>query len=217
MLCGVSARSIGASGHEVDIPGAVCRGVDGADCRSGQSRTCLETRAIERRSPRARRDYDQRLSGSLSRALAGNQSTTSGWHIHAERRSAEVHRQIRRRRTTSRPKSEHSPNVMDRLIQQAVLQVLTPIFDPGFSESSFGFRPQRSAQDAAKRVQKHIRAGYRHCIEAGGQSSEKPRLPHRRGRPERPEHGSAFSSWDGAVRFESVRRTNANSGTARRR
>lgn len=31
------------------------------------------------------------------------------------------------------------PNVMDRLIQQAILQVLTPIFDPGFSESSLGF------------------------------------------------------------------------------
>jgi RNA-directed DNA polymerase len=57
------------------------------------------------------------------------------------------------------------PNVMDRLIQQAVLQVLTPIFDPGFSESSFGFRPKRSAQDAARQVQRQIRDGYRHCID----------------------------------------------------
>ena len=57
------------------------------------------------------------------------------------------------------------PNVMDRVIQQAVLQILTPIFDPGFSESSFGFRPKRSAQDAAKQVQAHIRSGYRHCID----------------------------------------------------
>jgi group II intron reverse transcriptase/maturase len=57
------------------------------------------------------------------------------------------------------------PNVMDRVIQQAVLQILTPIFDPGFSESSFGFRPKRSAQDAAKQVQRYIRAGYRHCID----------------------------------------------------
>jgi len=40
------------------------------------------------------------------------------------------------------------PTVVDRLIQQAVCQVLTPIFDPGFSESSFGFRPGRSAHDA---------------------------------------------------------------------
>ena len=57
------------------------------------------------------------------------------------------------------------PNVIERLIQQAILQILTPIFDPGFSESSFGFRPQRSAQDAARQVQAHIRSGYRHCID----------------------------------------------------
>jgi hypothetical protein len=53
------------------------------------------------------------------------------------------------------------PNIQDRLIQQAILQVLTPIFDPGFSESSFGFRPKRSAHGAARQVQSHIRAGYR--------------------------------------------------------
>jgi len=57
------------------------------------------------------------------------------------------------------------PNVQDRLIQQAILQVLTPIFDPDFSESSFGFRPKRSAQDAAKQVQTHIRSGFRHCVD----------------------------------------------------
>lgn len=42
------------------------------------------------------------------------------------------------------------PTVVDRLIQQAIAQVLTPIFDPGFSESSFGFRPNRSAHGALK-------------------------------------------------------------------
>lgn len=57
------------------------------------------------------------------------------------------------------------PNVIDRLIQQATLLVLTPIFDPDFSDSSFGFRPGRSAQGAAKQVQSHIRAGYRHCVD----------------------------------------------------
>ena len=57
------------------------------------------------------------------------------------------------------------PNVIDRLIQQAILQVLTPMFDPEFSASSFGFRPGRSAHDAAKQVQAHIRAGYRHCVD----------------------------------------------------
>jgi RNA-directed DNA polymerase len=57
------------------------------------------------------------------------------------------------------------PNVQERLLQQAILQVLTPIFDPSFSESSFGFRPKRSAQQAATQVQAHIRAGYRHCVD----------------------------------------------------
>jgi len=37
------------------------------------------------------------------------------------------------------------PTVLDRLIQQALLQVLTPVFDPHFCEMSFGFRPKRSA------------------------------------------------------------------------
>jgi RNA-directed DNA polymerase len=51
------------------------------------------------------------------------------------------------------------PTVQDRLIQQAVLQILTPIFDPTFSESSFGFRPGRSAHEAVKRVKRAVKAG----------------------------------------------------------
>jgi|TARA_R110000868_G_scaffold411705_1_gene707745 RNA-directed DNA polymerase len=58
-----------------------------------------------------------------------------------------------------------TPNVLDRLIQQAIAQVLTPIFDPEFSESSFGFRPGRSAHGAAKRVQQIIRQRHEHCID----------------------------------------------------
>jgi len=57
------------------------------------------------------------------------------------------------------------PNVVDRLIQQAICRVLTPIFDPGFSESSYGFRPGRSAHGAAKRVQQIIRQRHAHCID----------------------------------------------------
>lgn len=57
------------------------------------------------------------------------------------------------------------PNVLDRLIQQAIVQVLTPIFDPTFSESSFGFRPKRSAHGAAKQVQRIIRQGHAYCID----------------------------------------------------
>ncbi|MBS1161435.1 MAG: Maturase [Proteobacteria bacterium] len=52
------------------------------------------------------------------------------------------------------------PTVMDRVIQQAIAQVLTPIFEPGFSESSFGFRPGRNAHQAIKQVQAHVKDGY---------------------------------------------------------
>jgi RNA-directed DNA polymerase len=51
------------------------------------------------------------------------------------------------------------PTVMDRLIQQLLLQVLTPIFDPLFSEHSYGFRPGRSAQDAVRAAQQYAQAG----------------------------------------------------------
>lgn len=52
------------------------------------------------------------------------------------------------------------PTVQDRLIQQAVLQVLTPIFDPEFSAHSYGYRPGRSAHEAVRAAQEYIRAGY---------------------------------------------------------
>ena len=51
------------------------------------------------------------------------------------------------------------PNVLYRLIQQAIQQALTPVFDPGFSDSSHGFRPNRSAHGATKQVQRTIRRG----------------------------------------------------------
>lgn len=51
------------------------------------------------------------------------------------------------------------PTVVDRLIQQAIAQVLTPIFDPEFSESSFGFRPDRCAHGALRQVQADIQPG----------------------------------------------------------
>ena len=57
------------------------------------------------------------------------------------------------------------PTVLDRVIQQATAQVMTPIFDPGFSESSCGFRPGRSAHDGIRQVQKYIRQGYKVAVD----------------------------------------------------
>ena len=57
------------------------------------------------------------------------------------------------------------PTVMDRVIQQAVAQVLTPIFDPTFSESSFGFRPGRNAHQAIRQVQATVKDGRRVAVD----------------------------------------------------
>jgi RNA-directed DNA polymerase len=57
------------------------------------------------------------------------------------------------------------PTVLDRMIQQALLQILEPIFDPTFSDASFGYRPGRSAQQAVVRARKHMAAGYRWVVD----------------------------------------------------
>lgn len=57
------------------------------------------------------------------------------------------------------------PCVVDRIIQQAIAQILTPVFDPDFSVSSFGFRPRRSATQAVKQVHSTIKAGRRFAVE----------------------------------------------------
>jgi RNA-directed DNA polymerase len=57
------------------------------------------------------------------------------------------------------------PTVVDRLIQQAIAQVLMVIFEPGFSDHSYGFRPNRSAHDAVKRVQAYVKEGYRWAVD----------------------------------------------------
>lgn len=52
------------------------------------------------------------------------------------------------------------PTVLDRMIQQAILQVLTPIYEPTFSDSSFGFRPGRNAHQAIKQSEAYVKDGY---------------------------------------------------------
>lgn len=57
------------------------------------------------------------------------------------------------------------PTVVDRLIQQAIAQVMGPNFDAGFSELSFGFRPRRGAHGALRQVQADIKAGFRIAVD----------------------------------------------------
>jgi len=57
------------------------------------------------------------------------------------------------------------PTVLDRLLQQAIHQVLSPIFEEGFSEHSYGFRPGRSAHDAVRAAQEYVKAGKRWVVD----------------------------------------------------
>ena len=57
------------------------------------------------------------------------------------------------------------PTVLDRLIQQALLQVLSPLYDPTFSDASFGFRPGRSAHQALDRAKEFASQGYRWVVD----------------------------------------------------
>jgi len=57
------------------------------------------------------------------------------------------------------------PTVVDRMIQQAITQVLTPIYEEQFSDNSYGFRPNRSAHDALRKCQTNITEGYKYVVD----------------------------------------------------
>jgi group II intron reverse transcriptase/maturase len=57
------------------------------------------------------------------------------------------------------------PTVVDRVVQQAINQVLTPIYERQFSKTSYGFRPKRGCHDALRRAQKTVDAGYKYVVD----------------------------------------------------
>ena len=57
------------------------------------------------------------------------------------------------------------PTVIDRVLQQAIAQVLTPMYEPRFSDNSYGFRPRRGAHDALKKCQGYITEGYKYAVD----------------------------------------------------
>ncbi len=57
------------------------------------------------------------------------------------------------------------PTVVDRVVQQAIAQILTPIFEEQFSDNSFGFRPNRSAHQAMERCKENIDEGYKYVVD----------------------------------------------------
>jgi RNA-directed DNA polymerase len=71
------------------------------------------------------------------------------------------------------------PTVVDRMIQQATAQALTPLFEEVFSPRSYGFRPGRSAHDAVKQAQTYIREGYEWAVDIGLEKYPGPARPGR--------------------------------------
>ena len=57
------------------------------------------------------------------------------------------------------------PTVLDRFLQQAIAQALTPLFEPRFSNHSYGFRPGRSAHQAVQQAQEYVQAGYEWVVD----------------------------------------------------
>ena len=57
------------------------------------------------------------------------------------------------------------PTVVDRVFQQAITQILTPIYEEQFSENSYGFRPRRGAHDALKQCQQNVNDGYVYVVD----------------------------------------------------
>jgi RNA-directed DNA polymerase len=57
------------------------------------------------------------------------------------------------------------PTVTDRMIQQAIAQVLTPLFDPEFSDHSYGFRPGRRGHEAVRKAREFMKEGYRYVVD----------------------------------------------------
>ncbi|GKS09848.1 hypothetical protein YDYSY3_08480 [Paenibacillus chitinolyticus] len=57
------------------------------------------------------------------------------------------------------------PTAVDRVLQQAITQILSPIFEPQFAESSYGFRPKRSAHDALRKYKEYANQGYTYVVD----------------------------------------------------
>lgn len=70
------------------------------------------------------------------------------------------------------------PTVKDRIVQQAIRQIIEPIFEKDFSDNSFGFRPGRSCHDAIKRVEEYRQQGYRQVLDADIKAFY-DRIPHK--------------------------------------
>lgn len=119
-----------------------------------------------------------------NRGAAGvDRQSVAAFECHAERYLAELGRELEQGRYQAQPvrrveipKGPHQtrplgiPVVKDRIVQTAVKMVIEPIFEATFMGSSYGLRPQRSAHDALREVDRLLRSGYTQVVDADLQS-----------------------------------------------
>ena len=134
---------------------------DGTGGRTRQRAGGVEASEAEQGQPRHRRDDRGRAAGVPGGELGEDSGAAARRDLPAQ--AGEAAGRYRRRGGGVRELG--IPTVLDRFIQQAMLQVLQPMFDPTFSEHSYGFRPGRSAHQAVCAAQRYIQAGRRVVVD----------------------------------------------------
>ena len=136
-------------------PGGWAATVDGGGRRAWQPEEGAGACPAQQGGARRRWHDRRRVGRSPEGPLARDQVPTPRWQLHAAAGTAG-----RDTEASGGVRLLGVPTVLDRFIQQAVMQVLQEDWDPGFSDASYGFRPGRSAHQAVRRAQEHILAGF---------------------------------------------------------
>lgn len=100
------------------------------------------------------------FSGQAKGTQGGTIAEYPGWKLYAQPGTAEGNPQTRWRNC----ESWESQRLVDRVIQQAIAQKLQGIWEPLFSDSSYGYRPKRSAQQTIRQVKENAEQGYRYAV-----------------------------------------------------
>ncbi|WP_223464547.1 MULTISPECIES: group II intron reverse transcriptase/maturase [Pseudomonas] len=133
---------------------------DGAGACTRQPQACVSKRGQQQGCAGCRWHDGRRIGRLRETVLADPQGSVAGRRV-----PSQGVRAIDIPKPKGGTRQLGIPSVVDRLIQQALLQQLTPIFDPLFSDYSYGFRPGRSSHQAIETARAHVAAGYRWCVE----------------------------------------------------
>lgn len=146
--------------------------------QAGQERRVISEKMIEQvlHPLNMRAAYDQVVSNRGSAGVDG--MSVQALMPHLQKNWSELSGAIRRNeyvpeailgvnipKPNGRQRLLGIPTVTDRLLQQAVTQVLSVVFEPGFCEHSYGFRPGRNAHQAVQQAQRNINEGYQHIVD----------------------------------------------------